>query len=67
MRLQIKDGGSWRHVMVFDSADEQEVRQRAVKLVSVVNERAKLRILSDQGNPRATCRGPEFRWEEHSK
>ncbi len=66
MRLQINDRGSWRHVMVFDATDEPHVRQRAVKLVSVVNERAKLRILDDKAVLKATCQGPNFNWEEKS-
>jgi hypothetical protein len=64
MRLQINDAGSWRHVLVFEAADEQDVRQRAVKLVCVVNERAKLRILDDRAGVKATCSGPNFVWED---
>lgn len=64
MRLQINDAGSWRHVLAFEPADEPDVRQRAVKLVCVVNERAGLRILDDKANVKATCKGPYFTWEE---
>lgn len=64
MRLQIKDAASWRHVLAFEPAAEQDVRQRAVKLVCVVNESAGLRILDDKANVKATCKGPNFTWEE---
>jgi hypothetical protein len=67
MKIQINDAGSWRHVLTFDRTVERDVRQRAIKLVAVVNERSKLRILDDQGNLRATCKGPEFTWEEKAQ
>jgi hypothetical protein len=67
MRLQINDAGSWRHILAFNAADEKDVRQRAVKLVCVVNERATLRILNDKAELKATCHGPSFTWEEKSK
>jgi hypothetical protein len=67
MKLQINDAGSWRHVLAFEGTVEQDVRQRAIKLVAVVNERAKLRILDDRSNLRATCQGPEFTWEERKQ
>lgn len=66
MRLQINDAGSWRHVMTFGAGDEAAVRERAVKLVCVVNERSKLRILDDKAELKATCSGPHFTWEERS-
>lgn len=64
MRLQINDAGSWRHVVSFQADDEQDVRTRAVKLVCVVNERGKLRILDDKAVVKATCSGPNFVWED---
>lgn len=64
MRLQINDSGSWRHVLRFDASDEQDVRVRAVKLVCVVNERSKLRILDDKAVVKATCSGPDFSWQD---
>jgi len=66
MRLQINDSGSWRHVLRFDASDEQDVRIRAVKLVCVVNERSKLRILDDKAEVKATCSGPDFSWQDRS-
>jgi hypothetical protein len=64
MKLQINDAGSWRHVLGFDKSVEPDVRQRAIKLVAVVNERAKLRILDNKNSILATCQGPDFTWEE---
>lgn len=67
MKLQINDAGSWRHVFKFDRTFVSAVRERAIKLVAVVNEHSKLRILDDQGNVHAICQGPDFTWEERSK
>lgn len=64
MKLQINDSGSWRHVSSFNAIDEVGVRDKARKLVAIANERAKLRILDDKGNRKATCSGPDFDWEE---
>ena len=64
MKLQINDAGSWRHISNFDSKDEPAVRERAVKLAVVLNERAKLRILDDKSSLKAHCKGPDFTWEE---
>jgi hypothetical protein len=67
MKLQINDAGSWRHILTFDKSVEADVRERVVKLVVVVNERAKLRILDDLSELRAHCQGPDFTWEERTK
>lgn len=66
MKLQINDRGSWRHVADFKAEDERAVRQQAAKLVVVVNERASLRILGEKSEVRATCRPPNFDWQERS-
>jgi hypothetical protein len=64
MKLQINDAGSWRHILNFDKTEESAVRERSIKLVAVVNERCKIRILDDKGEPRAYSQGPDFTWEE---
>ncbi|MBC7857990.1 MAG: hypothetical protein H7Z39_04260 [Burkholderiaceae bacterium] len=64
MKLQINDSGSWRHIAAFAQEDERDVRARSVKLLVVINERAKLRILDDQNSATATCKGPDFNWCE---
>lgn len=66
MKLQINDAGSWRHICAFERTVEKDVRERAVKLMVVVNERAKLRILDDRGHLRAICQGPNFTWGERN-
>lgn len=66
MKLQINDRGSWRHVCSFDRISERDVRDRAARLALVVNERAKLRILADNGAVKSYCQGPDFTWEEQS-
>lgn len=67
MKLQVNDAGSWRHVLTFERTVELAVRQRAIKLVAVVNERCKMRILDDKGVPSAYCKGPDFSWEEKAQ
>ncbi|MDQ2822434.1 MAG: hypothetical protein M3Y65_18995 [Pseudomonadota bacterium] len=64
MKLQIKDAGSWRHILNFDKNVETAVRQRSVKLIAAVNNRITLRILDDQGAIRARAAAPDFTWEE---
>lgn len=67
MKLQINDAGSWRQILNFDQSVAEQVCERAVGLVAVVNERAKLRILDDEGSVRAYCDGPHFTWEERKQ
>lgn len=62
MKLQINDSGSWRHVVTFDSTVENATRERSVKLLAIINERARMRILDDRSKVKATCKGPEFTW-----
>lgn len=64
MKLQINDAGSWRHVLTFKENAERDVRVRAVKLICIVNEHAKLRILDDKGDVKATSQPPNFEWIE---
>jgi len=67
MKLQINDAGSWRHISNFAKVDEQAVRFRAIQLAVHLNERMKLRILDDNNNLRAHCKGPDFTWEEWTR
>jgi len=62
MRLQIKDAGSWRNLVVFTRAEEVDVLKAAAELLRSLKQPKTVLRVAEGDTPLLFCRAPEFVW-----